>query len=139
VDMEGRYQFTFSTPTSHEKISKKMFLTNCFIHPAVMFRASAIDVLGYYPLEYKAAEDFAYFFRFVKEMKVAVLDQVLLTCEMNPSGISIQKRKIQVKSRLRVILANFNYHPYAFLGLVKDVSFLVLPHQFVTWVKKAFY
>ncbi|GAA4298951.1 glycosyltransferase [Nibribacter koreensis] len=139
VDPAQKHLFTFTAPTGHERIASQMYINNCFLHPSVMFKASAIDTLGYYSLDFPAAEDYEYFFRFVKQYQVAILDQVLLTCEHHPNGISMTKRTVQIKSRNKVILHYFNYSPAAFIGLVKNCVFLMLPYSWVSWAKKKLY
>jgi glycosyltransferase involved in cell wall biosynthesis len=139
VDPQQKHLFTFTAPTRHEKIASQMYIANCFLHPSVMFKTAAIDTLGYYSLEYKAAEDYEYFFRFVKTFKVAILDQVLLTCEHHPNGISMTKRNVQIKSRNKVILHYFNFSLPAFIGLVKNCVFLMLPYSWISWAKKKLY
>lgn len=138
-DMQGNHMFVFSAPTSHEKIARQMYINNCFIHPSVMFRTVAIDTVGYYSKDYKAAEDYDYFFRFIKKMKVAILNQALLTIEVNPDGISLRKRKTQIRSRNKVIYQHFEFHKEAMFGLTKNAAFLLLPYPLVTWAKKKFY
>ncbi|QHL86550.1 glycosyltransferase [Nibribacter ruber] len=139
VDLQQQPLFTFTAPAQHEKIASQMYINNCFLHPSVMFKTAAIDKIGYYSLNYPAAEDYEYFFRFVKTFKVAILEQVLLVCEHHPKGISMTKRKVQIKSRNKVILHYFNYSLPAFIGLVKNCVFLMLPYSWITWAKKKLY
>lgn len=136
VDINRNHLFVFSAPANHEQIARQMYIKNCFIHPTVMFRTSAIDIIGYYSKDFKAAEDYEYFFRFIKQLKVTILDKVLLSYELNPSGISLSKRKLQIKSRNKVIHHYFEFHKEAIIGLMKNYVFLFLPYPFVTWVKK---
>jgi len=136
IDMKGEEVFLFKPEISHAKIEKRMFISNQFCHPAVMFRTIAIDKIGYYPLNRKAAEDYAYFFKFVKNFKTANIPQILLKYEVNPEGISLKKRKKQILSRLQVILDNFDYSIYAFYGLFRNSVIYFLPYKLVEQLKK---
>ena len=61
VDENGKLLYELKHPIEHENISKKMFLNTMFVHPSVCFRANLVEKIGYYPLKYPAAEDYAFF------------------------------------------------------------------------------
>ncbi|WP_038056393.1 glycosyltransferase [Thermodesulfobacterium hydrogeniphilum] len=136
VNKNGKRIFFFTPPTEHEEIKKKMFINNMFIHPSVMFRTQAIDIIGYYPTDRKNAEDYAYFFRFVRNFKTANIDKILLKCEVNPAGLSLSKRRLQIKSRIKVILDNFDLSFYAFYGLFRNLLLLFIPYKLVELLKR---
>ena len=73
VDLTGKKVFEFKPETTYDKIEKKMPIANQFSHPAVMFRTSVLEQVGYYPLDRKSAEDYAYFYKFVNNFKTANL------------------------------------------------------------------
>ena len=136
VDVRGKSLFVFRPPTVYREIRKKMFINNMFIHPVVMFRTKVIEEVGFYPTNYKNAEDYAYFFRISKRFKVANIDRVLLKCEVNPKGLSLSKRKQQIKSRLRVIHDNFDFSIYAFYGLLRNSILYFSPYFLVELLKR---
>ena len=136
VDMDGAYIFSIKHPTNHRKIKKGMFINSMFVHVSVMFRTEIINKIGYYPLNYKYAEDYAYFFKIVNNFVTGNIDCVLVTCEANPNGISLLKRRQQIKSRIAVIYCNFTFAKNAFWGLFRNVLLLATPYRCVFLIKK---
>lgn len=132
---EGKIVYMYKAPSTHREIVNNMFLKCSFIHPAVMFRTEALKEIGLYPLAYKAAEDYAFFFKFVKKYKTHILPEVLTYCELNPHGISRTKRFIQQKSKIKVIINNRSLSPYFFLGLIRNYIILLLPYSLVAKAK----
>ena len=72
-----------------------------FLHPCVMFRKDILNVVGYYPTEYEAAEDYGFFFKILKKYQTYNYQEFLVKYEINPEGISLSKRKKQVKNRIK--------------------------------------
>jgi len=138
VDLSGKELFVFRPETAPEKIGKQMYISNQFTHPAIMFRTEAIEQMGYYPTNYPAAEDYAYFFRFVTKLRTANIPEILIDYEINPAGISLSKRKKQIASRLRVILDNFDFSLYAIYGLVRNTMLYFLPYSVIEALKSCF-
>ena len=137
VDISGNFLYSLKLPTKHEEIEKKMYFNCMFIHPSVMFRVKAVkEKVGYYPLNYDAAEDYAYFFRFLKYYKTANIDQVLVKCELNPKGLSSKKRRRQVLSRIKIIFENFKFNYFAIMGIFRNSILLVLPINLINLLKK---
>jgi glycosyltransferase involved in cell wall biosynthesis len=136
IDMRGNKVFTFQPPTHHEKIKLKMFLNNMFCHPSIMFRVQAVEKIGFYPTVYKAAEDYAFFFRFIKHCKTANIPIVLLKYEVNPSGISLSKRRQQIQSRLHVIMDNFYWGFHPIYGLVRNFMIGIIPFFIIDKLKR---
>lgn len=136
-DMEGKHVFDLKLPMKHEQIKKKMYINAMFIHPTIMFRKEIIDKIRGYSTRFKAAEDYDFFFRIIRHYEVANLDQFLVHCEMNPSGISIKKRRTQVYSRIKLIVANFYFGLYPIYGLLRNLIIYILPYRFILLLKKA--
>jgi len=136
VDVNGKFLFAFRPPVEHNEIERGMFINNMFVHPAVLFRVDIIKEVGFYPLNYKNAEDYAYFFKIVRNFNTANINKFLLKCEINPKGLSLSKRKQQIKSRLKVILSNFNFSLYAFYGLFRNIVLWFLPYKLVELLKR---
>ncbi len=135
-DVKGKFLYNVKPPTEHKKIKKKMFLNCMFIHPSVMFRVAAVKNIGLYPKDYKAAEDYAYFFKFVKEYKTANIPEYLVDIEANPSGISVNKRKVQVANRIRLEWKYFYVGFYPLYGLLRSVVLYILPIKLISEIKK---
>jgi len=136
MDSHGKPLFVFKPPVASEKIQKMMFINNMFIHPSVMFRTELVESIGYYPTEYKNAEDYAYFFKITKKFKTENINRILLKCEVNPNGLSLRQRKQQIKSRLKVIMGNFDFSIYSFYGVVRNSFLYFVPYSLVKLLKQ---
>lgn len=135
VDTSGNKIFTLKYPLTDRSIQKNIYVYNTFNHPAVMFRVASVEKIGFYPHEYPALEDHAYFFRFVKNFKTANLPEVLLEYEINPEGISLSNRRTQVSSRLRLLVHNYEFGLYPTYGLLRSLITYILPTSFLIRVK----
>ncbi|MDR9399965.1 MAG: glycosyltransferase [Psychroflexus sp.] len=139
IDSKGHKKYITKHPSKHKEISKKMYLNSMFVHPSVLFKTSILDKIGVYPTHYKAAEDYAFFFNVVKKFKTANLEEVLIDYIIDDNSISSQKRKIQVKSRIRVILNHFYLGYYPIYGLIRNIILLSMSRNMSTALKKLFY
>ncbi len=136
VDLDGRLLFTLKHPVDARAIRKRIFLNAPFTHPAVMMRSAALKEVGFYPDNYPAAEDLALFFKIVRKYPTANLPYPVVMCEVNPDGISTVRRKTQIKSRIRLILHNFDGSFMAFVGFVRGVVTYCLPRGFTIFFNR---
>lgn len=136
VDLAGRERFSLFYPTRSAEIRKKMYVNNMFCHPAVMFRLSILKNIGVYPIQYRFAEDYAFFFNIVDVFETSNIDSILLVCQINPKGISMLNRKVQLKSRLQIILKHWQWKLCALHGLVRNSILYFLPYKLILYVKK---
>ena len=120
INEKGDLLYVLKHPTSYNEIKHKMFTNSMFVHPSVVFRKSVISQIGYYPVKYKAAEDYAFFFNIVNKLKSENLAEPLLNYVIDDKSISSIKRKQQVWSRIRVILHNFKFGFYPIVGLLRN-------------------
>lgn len=135
VDDSGKKIYTYKAPSNHKKIVNHMFLKCSFIHPSVMFRTAALYEIGLYPVKYKAAEDYAFFFNFVNKYKTHIIPEVLTYCEVNHGGISITKRNTQLNSKLKILYDNRAASPYFILGLARNFMLKFIPYTIVAKAK----
>jgi glycosyltransferase involved in cell wall biosynthesis len=133
---DGAISYPYTTPTHHQAILKEMHLRNVFIHPTVMVRTALLRQVGVYPYEYPHAEDYALFWSLLKVARGAVLDRFLVTCAFSQSGISMGNRKVQLKSRIKVVRRYGTLPLMQVLGLIKMKLFLFVPPQVILWLKK---
>lgn len=133
---DNTFGYHLDLPVKDEAIRKKMFRNSMFIHPAVMFKREIFEKVPYYPTNYKAAEDFAFFFEIIKHYKAANIPQYLVKCELNPSGISISKRKTQVRSRIEIIKNYFDNSLHAYYGLLRNYAILYIPSSVFNVLKR---
>lgn len=136
VSPDGDFLYNIKMPAESKEIRNKMFLNSMFMHPSVMFRRDVIKNIGYYPVNYKAAEDYAYFFRIVKKYETANIQEFLLRYEINPHGISVSKRKQQVANRIKIILDNFYFGFYPIYGLIRNCIIYCTPDRLILFLKK---
>ncbi len=132
--------YTEKHPVAYDEIKKKMYLNTTFIHPSVVFKASILTDIGLYPLNYPAAEDYAFFMKIVKSHTSENYPEVLMDYIIDPNSISSLKRKRQVKSRIKVILKHYyiGWHPT--YGLLRNMLLLLISrkmsNQLKSYVKK---
>lgn len=138
VDEAGHELFRERFPTSDAGIRRVMHARNCFVHPAVMIRCSVLRNVGFYRRAFQTAEDFDLFIRILECSRIANLDDHVVSCHVNPLGISRQRRRSQILVRLRVMLGYFNPLVIeSYLGLVKNISLLFMPVFVVQGIKRA--
>jgi len=136
VNMERKLIFKFKPPSHHNKLKKIIHFYNPFVHPSVMFKINIIDKIGFYPENYPALEDHAYFFKVIKTFKVGMLQDFLLEYELNPNGISLSNRKNQAFSRIKLLLHQYKFDFYSTIGLLKSFFTYLLPHNLLILLKK---
>ncbi|HTJ11879.1 MAG TPA: glycosyltransferase [Dinghuibacter sp.] len=129
---ESGYEYLYKTPTAHDDIKKGMYFRNLFIHPTVMWRASKQK----YPDDFPHAEDYGLFQEMLKEGKGEVIPQPLVTCALDPNGLSRKNRQEQLRSRIKVV-RHFGENKWlTSLGVVKLLLLQYLPYQWVLRLKK---
>jgi hypothetical protein len=135
VDEDGAYLYQLKHPIFYKRISNKMFNNSMFIHPTVMFRTEVIKIVGNYPVNYKAAEDYAFFFKIIKHFKAENFPESLLVYEINSNSISSTKRKQQVKNRIKIICDNFYFGIYPVYGLFRNSIIYLMPSSLIKLLK----
>ena len=85
------------------KISSHLKLSNCFAHPAVMYRKSAVLRSGGYTNEFPFAEDFDLWTRISEKFKMENLDSVVLFYRMHSKQISSSNFTSQVCSTIEIL------------------------------------
>lgn len=135
VDKKGKLLYKLKLPLKDEVIRKKMYENAMLIHPSIMIRCEVLKKVGLYPTKYKSAEDLALFFKIMKNHKMANLNEFLVTCEYNEEGISVKKRKTQLKSRIKLILDNFYFGLSPIKGLLRAILAYIIPIKLITYFK----
>ena len=135
---DGSVAFALSLPSRHRDISRALHHTVCLIHPTVMFRTSVLRAVGRYSHDYPAAEDFEFFWRIAKRFQVANVSEVLLVTRFDRNGLSITRRRKQLRSKLRIQLENFRVaEPLSFVGVAKTLALMSVPYGGVVAIKRA--
>ena len=109
VDSKGTELFNLKHPIGYEQIKKMMYLNSAFVHPSVMFSSEILKEIKGYPLNYFAAEDYAFFFDVINNFKAENYPEILLDYLVDEDSISSKYRKQQVKNRIKIMLKNFYF------------------------------
>ena len=136
VDTSGNLIYYLKMPSENVEIKKKMYLNAMHIHPTIMFKNLILKTVGLYPVTYKAAEDYAFFFKIIQFYNVANIGANLVNCELNPEGISSTQRKIQAKNRVKIILKYFYFGLYPVYGLLRSLFLYILPLKVLIFLKR---
>lgn len=136
IDLTGKELYKTTLPEFSNEIKNKMFVNAMFLHPTVMFCTSLINEIGFYPTKYKAAEDYAFFFKIVQKHQTHNIQRFLLKYEINPNGISLSMRKKQVSSRIQIIKDNFYFGFWPIYGLFRNYALrYFISQKFINWIK----
>ena len=136
IDSGNNWLYDLKPPTGHEQIKRKMHVNAMFIHPSIMLKTEVIKEVGVYPTTYQAAEDFAFFFKIIKQFKTANIPEFLVSCEVNTGGISLTRRKEQLASRMQILKEEFYWGFYPCYGLVRNFIISKLPYSLIHKIKK---
>ena len=105
---------------------------------AVMFRTSVVRTAGMYSTAYPAAEDLEFFWRIARQHHVANLPETLVVTRFDPSGLSMRRRREQLRSTLRIQLAFFQASTWAsYYGILKTLGRFVIPYTVIVAIKGA--
>ena len=137
-DDAGRSRFTKTFPTTHDRIMRALPHKTALPHAAVMFRTSVVHTVGMYSTAYPVAEDLEFFRRIALRHRVANLPETLLVTRYDPSGLSMRRRREQLKSTFRIQLAFFRPLAWtSYYGLVKTLVRYLVPYSVIVAVKGA--
>lgn len=128
--------YVLKHPITYSEIKKRMFINSMFVHPSVVFRTSLLQHIEGYPTCYKAAEDYAFFFKIVKRFKAENLPEPLLFYILDSNSISTTKRRLQVSNRIKIMWDNFYFGWYPIYGLTRSTLLLLTSRKMTTFVKK---
>jgi len=135
-DKRSFFRYKYKTPVSHRRIKKAMYFRNVFIHDTVIFKASLLKKVGYYPRDFMHAEDYAFFWKLIKTSPSHIMDEFLVTCEINSEGISLKNRRNQLTARAKVI-ARYGTNPFFKIsGMLRTKVLHILPKELVLRLKK---
>jgi hypothetical protein len=137
VSEEGETLFHLHHPTEHGDILRRAYYNTCFLHPALMLRASVLRALGGYIERYPSAEDYELTRRFARHHKVANLPHYLVNYTMSEKGISLSKRRQLLTTRIKIQWDYRNFRSIHFyLGLSKTLALWFMPVSLITAIKQ---
>lgn len=135
----GRFGYLYRTPVELNAIRRGMHFRNLFIHPSVMWRASTLKRVSHYPSDLPHAEDYGFFFKLLRQGKAAILPEALVTCEINPDGLSVRHRKEQLKGRMKAVTRYRGNRVLGMLGVWKLRLLQLIPYRMALLVKSILY
>lgn len=135
-DKANSFRYQYKTPTGHIQIKKAMHFRNVFIHPTVIFNTSLLRKVGYYPTDFIYAEDYAFFYQLIKITRSHILNEFLVTCEINDSGISLKNRKEQLASRAQIVMQYGTNRLWKIVGVLRVYALRLLPKRLILLVRK---
>ena len=136
VDMQRNPLFDFKPPVNHKNLKRVIHLYNPFVHASVMYKVDVVKEIGFYTDNYPALEDHAYFFNVLNFFNSKIIPNVLLEYEINPDGISAKQRKVQTKSRIKLLLKEYNFTIIATVGILRALLTHFIPQSFLIKLKK---
>jgi GT2 family glycosyltransferase len=134
---ETNRRFTMEWPVEHDDIVHGLWKNMTLSHPALMIRADAFRKLGHYSPLYDAAEDYELCRRAMRVgYRFHNIGEVLLIKTETRDSISWRKRRIQLKSRLRIQWLYRDLLKLSSLaGLLKTTAILMVPDSLAPRLK----
>jgi glycosyltransferase involved in cell wall biosynthesis len=136
IEEKSSFSYSYKGPAEHEAIQKAMYTKNVFMHATVMFRVSVLGKVGYYPTNFEYAEDYAFFWKLINAGQSAMIQEFLVMCELNKSGISYKNKSKQLLARGRVIKTFGKGIVLKFVAYMRLLLLFVLPKQITLQLKK---
>lgn len=137
VDERGRYLYTLRFPHEHDAMVRRQRYVPAMLHPTVMIRAAALREVGPYSDRFPTAEDYDLFVRMAARHRVANIPEALTEYIVSAHGLTLNKRRRNLASRLAVQRAHFaTLDPHAYLGVARTLAFMVLPASWLGAVKR---
>ena len=138
VNSSGDHIATLTMPSGHAQIVRAMHFNSAFVHPAVMYKVDTVLANGGYPTNYKAAEDYALFFKFVLVGKAANIPEPIILYEISSNSISSRNRRVQIWSRLRVLSTYAVSRRLLVFGVLRGLIAFLVPREAVAFIRRPF-
>lgn len=135
ISKEKVILYKSNLPLSYNELSKAFYVNCKIIHPTVMFCTEIISKIGFYPTNFEAAEDYAFFFNILKVYKAENLDQVLVDVVVDHNGISVKKRNKQIWSKIKIISSHFYFGASPIFGILRNFVILLIPFKIAMFIK----
>lgn len=129
--------FIFQAPLTDKLIRRRMRINSCVPHPAAMMRMSVLDAVGDYSVRYPAAEDYELFMRMLGYCEAACVEEPLVIKVQSAGGISMTKRRTQLRSRLRVQFRYFSFSRWeSYAGVAITLALFLVPARLLGFTKR---
>ena len=136
IDSKGTFLYNLKHPANYKDIKNFMHINSAFVHPSVMFSSEVLTKVKAYPLQYLAAEDYAFFFNITNQYKAENYPEILIDYVIDENSISTIKRGIQVKNRIKIMFNNFYFGAYPIYGLLRSFVLYFFSRGSTTMIKK---
>lgn len=133
---DASLNYLYKTPVDHERIKRAMHIRNVFIHPTVIFRASALQKVSRYPTTFQYAEDYAFFWELIKLGRSHILNEFLVICAIDNKGISLKNRHKQLNIRAKIIARYGTNLLLKIAGILRVKVLHIVPNQLALRLKK---
>jgi glycosyltransferase involved in cell wall biosynthesis len=133
---DASHTYLYKTPVDHERIKRAMHMRNVFIHPTVVFRASALQQINRYPTQFQYAEDYAFFWELIKLGRSHILNEFLVICAIDNKGISLKNRHKQLEVRAKIVAQYGTNHLLKIAGILRVKVLHIVPKQLALRLKK---
>ncbi|ULQ56473.1 glycosyltransferase [Flavihumibacter rivuli] len=135
INTSTKERFLYQTPVKMKGIRLGMNFRNLFIHPTMMWRKEAAAIIRWYPETYPSAEDYAFAYSLMERSAATIIPKALVTCQLNPNGISYQKRRQQLQSRSLVVKTISRQPLPKLLGRFKLWLMQMIPFNWILRIK----
>ncbi|PWT71539.1 MAG: glycosyl transferase [Bacteroidetes bacterium] len=129
------FSYHYRTPQNLNRIVRGMHFRNLFIHPTVMWRATVQEKVPAYPDDLPHAEDYGFFCELLRHGRAAIIPDELVTCKIDPQGLSLRYRRQQLRSRIKTVLRYRRSRILGLLGALKLSLLLFLPYRILLLLK----
>lgn len=137
VTPAGERLFTLRHPIEHAQLISAIKVYNPFVHPSVMMRRDYVMQNGFYPVDFPALEDWAYFMRGRRLGKMGNVPEVMTTYVVSPCSVSSRRRLTQSMSKLKLQLAYFEFNRASCLGLLRSMAAMLFSRNALTLLKRS--
>lgn len=136
IDEETSFNYSYKAPLQHDAIKKAMYFRNVFMHATVMFRTSLLKEVGYYPINFEYAEDYAFFWKLINASESFVIDKFLVICELNKKGLSYSNKSKQLLARGKVVRTFGSNLVLKITAYIRLILLFILPKEIALQLKK---
>jgi hypothetical protein len=119
-------------------IRKNMLVGNCFVHPSIVMRTTALQQAGgsYNPL-WNLVEDYELRLRIGRISKMANLSDYGVKYRINTSSITRTYYKKQKRLTFKLFWENIKYYPHNIIkALIFRIGEIIVPPIITLWILK---
>lgn len=128
VDREGRHLYDFGITGSDDALRSYLWRNSIFRHSTFFIRADAIRRIGNYDPDFKLAQDYEMLLRYCRHGKVAIVPDLLIDYVDDPSGLTMQRRRKQLRMRLKAQMRHLDpLVPGWYAGVARTLVTTVVP------------